>query len=588
MSQAFNKYFNPLAIKLAFHRVQCWTDKTIKDQVGLRAFGANLELNSTKLSEKIINGNYKPQRGFKFYVPKASFTNRTKTLLFAEDAIVYQAIANTIAIECYDTLKEQESFVFGSVLSPEVKKGVSIFEEEDPNYYFFKFWKNLFNSFKESIIHSIEVDKAQYKFETDITGFFDCIPHYNLLAKLSERFKVEDEILDLLSTCLNVWSGTKDSLTPGVGLPQGPLPSFLLANLILHDLDDLIISEGFKYYRYMDDIKIYGYEERELVKALVVIDKYLKGNGLSINSKKTSIERIKEGVEDATIKELKKVESFSFYDTNDDDIQYTNIEALLSKLTAIESERTEKSESENEINKTSKLSDQEQDLDFLDTSNVNILTDEKEIIQYWETLITEVETNLPKLFKEECNDKLELKEDVDDIDFIKLSAQYGISVRKLCDLKSEFKPNDILLKYWLFAYKKFFWRANNFGLTIGLYRNNDVVKNELRSLIDSDFVLYEWARYFALQTLSLSQKFNDKDLRQDFFRMLQEEESDLVKISLYRLLFGHSNNEQFNATLKKQLQKESNQYLKILIADFNKNHTVKDIDIVEFLNSIGL
>jgi len=70
--------------------------------------------------------------------------------------------------------------------------------------------------------------------------------------------------------------------------------------------------------------------------------------------------------------------------------------------------------------------------------------------------------------------------------------------------------------------------------------------------------------------------------------MLQEEQSDLVKISLYRILFGHSNNEQFNATLKKQLQKESNQYLKILIADFNKNHSGKDIDIVEFLKSIGL
>jgi retron-type reverse transcriptase len=588
MSEVLIKYFNPNSIELAFRRVQCWTDKTVKDQVGLRAFGTNLEFNSKKLSEKIISGNYKPQRGFKFYVPKASFTNRTKTLLFAEDAIVYQAIADTIALESYDTLQQQESFVFGSVLSPEVKKGVAILGEEDPNYFFFKFWKNLFNGFKESIIHSIEVDKAQYKFETDITGFFDCIPHYNLLAKLSERFKVEDEILDLLSSCLNIWSGTKESVTPGVGVPQGPLPSFLLANLILHDLDELIISEGFKYYRYMDDIKIYGYEERELVKALVLIDKYLKGNGLSINSKKTTIEKIEEGVEDATVKELKKVETFSFYDAIDDDIQTFNIEALLGKLTSDDSAKKDKSESEKEINKTSKLSDQEQNSDFFDTSNVNILTDEKEIIQYWETLIAEVETNLPKLFKEESNDKLVLNEDVDDIDFIKLSAQYGISVRKLSDLKSDFKPNDKLLKYWLFAYKKFFWRANNFGLTLGLYRYNDQVKSELLNLVLTDFVLYEWARYFALQTLSLSQNFTDKDLRQEFFKMLQEEQSDLVKISLYRLLFGHSNGEQFNATLRKQLQKENNQYLKILIADFNKNHSGKDIDIVEFLNSIGL
>jgi len=588
MNHVLNKYFNPKAIELAYYRVQCWTDKTVKDQVGLRAFGVNLEANCINLSQKIITGKYRPQRGFKFYVPKASYTNRTKTVLFAEDAIIYQAIANTIAAESYDTLHEQESFVFGSVLSPEVKKGTDILNEDEPNFFFFKFWKFLFNSFKESVIHSIEVDKAQYKFETDITGFFDCIPHYNLLTKLSERFGVEDEILDLLASCLNIWSGTKESITPGVGVPQGPLPSFLLANLILHDLDDLIISQGFKYYRYMDDIKIYGYEERELVKALVLIDKYLKGNGLSINSKKTTIQKVEEGVEDSTIKELKKVETFTFYDTNGEEIQTINLEELLEKIKNTNREKSKKTGTDKEIKKTSKLSEQEPNDDFFDLSNVNVLKDENEIIEYWESQIIEVESNLPLLFKSSDDNVLQLKEEVDDIDFIKLSAQFGTSVRKLIELKSDFKINNTLIKYWLFAYRKFFWRVNNFGLTLGLYKNNEEVKNELLDLVKSDFILYEWARYFAIQTLSFSQGFTDKELRQGYFKMLQEEESDLVKISLYRLLFGHSNNEQFKATLKKQLQKESNQYMKIIIADFNKNHLGKGINIVEFINSIGL
>ena len=291
MSKVLEKYFHPNAIKLAFLRVRCWPDRMVKDQVGLNAFGLNLDENCKVLSDKLIKEEYKPQRGFKYYEPKAALTNRTKTMLFVEDALVYQAIANTIATENYDTLKEQEAFVFGSILNPEVKKGLLLLEEDNPNLFFFKFWKNLFNKFKDSIIHNIEVDKVNYKFETDITGFFDCIPHYNLLMKLSDRFNVENEILDLLSTCLNIWSGTKDSITPGVGIPQGPIPSFLFANMLLHDLDDLIIGEGFKYYRYMDDMKIYGYQKEELVKALVLIDKYLKGNGLSINAKKTSIEK---------------------------------------------------------------------------------------------------------------------------------------------------------------------------------------------------------------------------------------------------------------------------------------------------------
>ena len=89
-------------------------------------------------------------------------------------------------------------------------------------------------------------------------------------------------------------------------------------------------------------------------------------------------------------------------------------------------------------------------------------------------------------------------------------------------------------------------------------------------------------------TLSFSHKFNDQDLRQLFFKWLKEENSLLVKISLYRLLFKHSKNKQFTSGLKKELQKETSLELKLLITDFNRNLQQKDIDMVEFINSIGL
>ena len=581
MSKVLEKYFHPDAIKLAFYRVKRWPDRMVKDQIGINAFGVDLDENSKMLSNKIIGGTYKPQRGFKFYQPKAALTSRTKTMLYVEDALVYQAIANAIGAENYDTLQEQEAFVFGSILNPEVKKGLSLLEEENPNFFFFKFWKNLFNKFKDSIIHNIEVDKVNCKFETDITGFFDCIPHYNLLMKLSDRFNVENEILDLLSSCLNIWSGTKDSITPGVGIPQGPLPSFLFANMLLHDLDDLIIGEGFKYYRYMDDIKIYGYQKEELVKALVLIDKYLKGNGLSINAKKTNIEPILEG-EDKTLKELKKLDLFSSYEELDDfdDDDRKDLDK--------ESEATE--DSKKEIDIFSKLSDQENNFEIYNNPNLEIITEPDKIIDFLKNSISEVEIELPKLFidPKRAIQTLQVKEDVDDIDFIRLSSQYGTTLSKLDNMGFDTEPNTQLLKFWLFAYKKYFWRANNFGLTIMRYKNNKFAYSTLFNLIDNDFQLYEWAKYHALQTLSLSHSFTDRELRQNIFKMLQYEESDLVKISLYRLLFKHSINKQFTATVKKQLQKESSQYLKMVIAYFNKNQNGGEIDIVEFINSIGL
>lgn len=571
MSKVLSKYFNPEAIKLAYNRVKCWSDRTTKDQVGIRAFGHNIDENCNSFSNKILSGNYKPKRGFKFYVPKASKTLRTKTVLFIEDAIFYQAIVDKIAENNYSKLKEHEEFVFGSVLTSEVIKGVSILEENEPVFFFFKFWKNLFQKFKDSIIQSIEGDRVKYKFETDITGFFDCIPHYNLFSKLSTEFNVEDEILDMLSDCLNIWSGTKESMTPGVGIPQGVAPSFLLANLLLHKLDELLINQGYRYYRYMDDISIYGYNKKELLNALVLIDKYTKGNGLSINSKKTSIIEIDES-EDSRVKELKKMQFFSLYDDEFEESSQSNIN--------------------NELDKNSdKLSDQDGNFIFRTDHNVvETITDEKEIIKYWRSNITSVEYELPKLFKNPSADlkDLQICNNVDDLDFIRLSSQYGNSFSAILNLDEDVLPSDTLLKYWCFAFKEFFWRANIFSYTLMHYKNNEELKQWITGLFLTDFDNYEWVRYFIILNISLNQSFSDKELRQVYFKLLVDENSELVKVSLYRLLFRHSKNKQFTSAIRKELKNENNHYLKLLITDFNKNQDLGGVSIQEFIKAIGV
>jgi hypothetical protein len=587
MSEVMVKYFNPDNLKLAYLRVVCWNDKTVKDRVGIRAFGINLEENCKALSKKICDNKYNPSRGFKFYVPKPSYTLRTKTLLYIEDAILYQAIANKIAEKSYGILKQQEQFVFGSVLNPNVQIGEKLLNTKEPNFFFFKFWQSLFQKFKESVIQSIEVDKVKYKFETDITGFFDCIPHYNLLEVLSSQFKVEDEILDILSNCLNIWSGTRDGITPGVGIPQGPVPSFLFANLLLHGLDEKIINKGLKYYRYMDDIKIYGYDETELKYSLIVIDKYLKSVGLSINSKKTSIEKIDEEKEDATIKELKKMSVFGSYDEIDFNIEdFIDIESIIPDIDKLNIPEFKTDPLERE---TAKLSDQEDVSSDFDMSEVEVLTDKEDIISYWERNINEVENDLASLFvdSELSVEDLELNEGVDDIDVIQLSSKYGTSLRYLSEVADDINPNNDLLKYWLFFYKKFFWRANNIGLTLVHYKDNKELKSYLIGLLSDGFQMYEWARYFAIQTLSFSQTFTDRELRSVFFNLLKDEE-DLVKISIYRLLYMHSSNSQFESSINLQLKTEENHYLKLIVTDFKRSYKDDNMNLSDFINTIGL
>jgi retron-type reverse transcriptase len=546
----------------------------IKDQVGIRAFRSQLDKNCEQLSQHIIGGRFTAQRGFKFYVPKSSKTMRTKGVLFIEDAIVYQAIANVIAAQTFEKLNQYSPFVFGSVLNEEVKYGVDILNEEKPNFFFFKFWQGLHQKYAYSIIQAIEIDKVKYKFETDITGFFDSIPHYNLLLKLSVEFGVEDEILDLLGECLNIWSGTKEGPTPGVGIPQGPPPSFLLANLLLHGLDQKIVEQGFRYYRYMDDISIYSYEEDELLDALLIIDKYTKSNALSINAKKTSIQEIKEGTEDEKVRELKKIRVFSSYDDSEGVEITLKVESKKDKSKKVDIEK-----------KLAKLSQQD---NFIANENFTTITDTSEIIKYWKKQIKEVENELPTLFDDSNADKLLMKDSFDDIDAIRLSAAYGIALRELRYLESEIEPNKAILKYWLFFYEKYFWRADKLGYTLMNYRYSKEVKLKLINLLEGIFAKYEWGKYLIIQNLSLTQNFDEKELRQIYFQRLKTEESDLVKISLYRLLYKHCKTHQFRATLQNQLNKEQNQYLKVVIAEFNKFHNTENVNLDEFLNAIGL
>ena len=61
----------------------------------------------------------------------------------------------------------------------------------------------------------------------------------------------------------------------------------------------------------------------------------------------------------------------------------------------------------------------------------------------------------------------------------------------------------------------------------------------LINFLEGIFSKYEWSKYLIIQNLSLTQSFQEKELRQLYFQKLKIEESNLVKISLYRLLYKH-------------------------------------------------
>ncbi len=552
----FQKYFSPDNLRLAWERMVRSNGKDIKDFFGIEIYSANLEKNLTRLSEAIITGEFKPQRPFKYYEPKASKTHRTKSVLSIEDALVYQAIANTVATANYKRLEENNRFVFGSVLHPEVEKGLDLLNETDADFYFFEYYIPLYNKFINSVNTEISNTNIRFKLETDITGFFDCIPHSKLLITLN-KFGVEEEILDLLNDCLNIYSGTKESVTPGVGIPQGPAASFFFANVFLTDLDYEISQRGYTYYRYMDDIRIYEENEEELTEALVLIDNFLKGRALSLNTKKTSIEEIVD-------REAEKLPLLTPYGEESDEYET----------------KVSTSEKQKQIYLTEQSPDNEQERKYI------IKTIEgDELINYCKKDISEVEKLLLDKFKDitkpDFNPRTLASDEHLKKEIIHIAYRWRSSNSILKNLDKAIL-NKELIDIWLFCVEHFFWKANHFCWNLNQYGSNEFITLKLNEIIPR-FKSFEWVRYQILSNMATVQKFNTSELR-EIFRKSKDESSALVRLGYYMILLKHLQpDHQLFASLRQAIKDDKEPYIKNRLSSFLSRKSVSEkVDEIKF------
>jgi hypothetical protein len=549
----YEKYFSPNNLRLAWERMLRSYGKDIKDFFGIEIYSTNLDKNLGRLSEEIIKGEFKPQRPFKYYEPKASKTHRTKSVLSIEDALIYQAIANTVATVNYKRLQENNSFVFGSVLHPEVEKGLDLLNEPDADFYFYEYYIPLYNKFINSVNNEIGNMNIHFKLETDITGFFDCIPHSKLLITLN-KFGVEEEILDLLNDCLNIYSGTKESVTPGVGIPQGPAPSYFFANLFLNDLDYLISQNGYTFYRYMDDIRIYEETEEQLTEALVLIDNFLKGRALSLNTKKTSIEELSEN---------REAEKLSFLSDYGEEIE---------ELTSIDVQ----GDKQKQVFLTEHSHDIEQENKYTIKTIEGV-----ELINYCKKEIAEVEKYLFEKFKPIDQTNFNARDLTNDEHLKKEIIHIAYRWRSSNSiLKNIDKPllNPDLIPIWLFCVEHFFWKANHFCWNLNQYGANDLINLKLNEIIPK-FKSFEWVRYQILSNLSTVQHFNTSELR-EIFRKSKEEISGLVRLGYYMILLKHLNHEhQLFASLRQAIKDDKEPYIRKRLSSFisRKNENLDEI-----------
>jgi len=129
-----------------------------------------------------------------------------------------------------------------------------------------------------------EKGRFEWLLRTDISSFYENINIDELLRMIANTDGPEwaksyiDRILRQIQHVTNV-----------PGLPQGTNVSGVLSNYYLKSLDETIQQEGFPYFRYSDDIYIFGNSWAALCRLLFEMTQVLRLLNLSLSNEKTNI-----------------------------------------------------------------------------------------------------------------------------------------------------------------------------------------------------------------------------------------------------------------------------------------------------------
>ncbi|GAB3587807.1 reverse transcriptase domain-containing protein [Hymenobacter daeguensis] len=221
------------------------------------------------IESKLVQNIYNPTTPEICDVPKGKHLVRPGTLLSTEDLLVYYAIMG----EMFNAIHDRVDWARYKVDCSNIMNSA----EGDWILHYYRGWSN----FRTKSLSLIK--EYKYVVVTDISGFFENIDHAVLLSDVRST-GVKEEHIRFLRTCLDTWA-----MIPGKGLPQGCVPSDILAKLYLDSIDRLLYNEGYKHARYVDDIRVFCSSYQDAKRAVVFLASAMRKKGLILHSGKTEI-----------------------------------------------------------------------------------------------------------------------------------------------------------------------------------------------------------------------------------------------------------------------------------------------------------
>lgn len=234
------------------------------------------------LSERLQRGVYQPESACKLFQPKASGILRPYSLLTIEDQIVYQAAVNIIAERLFPRVNHRYfKQVFGHLYA-----GRS-------SIWFYRKWSDGYQAFNEAARQAFG-DGFAFTASFDLTACYDSLDH-GVLRHFLEKLGHDSEFTQKFVEWLGKWTATQRGIYHNHGIPQGPISSGLVSEVVLSHFDSLRLrGVKFKYFRYVDDIRLFAKNEHDLRRLLVELDLLSKDIGLFPQSSKIRIRKIED------------------------------------------------------------------------------------------------------------------------------------------------------------------------------------------------------------------------------------------------------------------------------------------------------
>ena len=141
-----------------------------------------------------------------------------------------------------------------------------------------------YESFQNRSLVLAESGEFSHVVLTDIADFFPRLYHHRVEGALSSATTRNNHVKAICSL-LSQWNQRIS-----YGIPVGPAPSRLIAEMAIDDVDKILRSEGITFVRYVDDYRLFATSFNDGYRQLTSLANALfKNHGLTLQQTKTSI-----------------------------------------------------------------------------------------------------------------------------------------------------------------------------------------------------------------------------------------------------------------------------------------------------------